>query len=84
MHEVSIIEGENSESSYLQVNPLGQVPTVKHGSNVVMGGYAAYLNYLAKSFPKIKKQLYPEQFATEIDSHILWYSCMFKPVSQKY
>ena len=52
--------GEHMDENYLSINPLGQVPTIKHGMNSVIGGYTVYLTCLARAFPQVKKTLYPQ------------------------
>jgi len=43
--------GENCEPAFLAVNPMGKVPTIKHGETVVTEG-AAICAYLADAFPQ--------------------------------
>src|SRR6185369_5021223 len=43
--------GENREPAFLAVNPMGKVPTIKHGETVVTEG-AAICAYLADAFPQ--------------------------------
>jgi len=83
-NEINTFLGEHKSDSYLDINPTGQVPTIQDGQNLVIGGYSTFLNYLANSQPKVAKQLYPSNTASEIDSHILWYQCILKPASQRF
>jgi glutathione S-transferase len=51
IHLVSFKKGENRTSEYLAVNPMGKVPTLRHGDAVISEA-AAICTYLADAFPK--------------------------------
>ena len=53
IHLVSFKKGENRAPEYLAVNPMGQVPALKHG-DVVITEAAAICTYLADEFPRAK------------------------------
>lgn len=72
--EVNMFLGEHKEDAFMKdVNPIGSLPTIKNGKDSVIGGTSYFLTYLAASFPKLQKSLYPLENASEIDSHINWY-----------
>lgn len=50
LHLVSLKKGENRESAYLAINPMGKVPALRH-NGVVMTEAAAICCYLADRFP---------------------------------
>ena len=53
IHLMSLKKGENRAADYLQVNPMGKVPALKHG-DVVITEAAAICTYLADAFPQAK------------------------------
>jgi glutathione S-transferase len=50
IHLLSLAKGEQSAPAFLAVNPMGKVPTLKHG-NAVITEAAAICTYLADEFP---------------------------------
>ena len=53
LHLMSLKKGENRAADYLEVNPMGKVPTLRHGE-VVITEAAAICAYLADAFPQAK------------------------------
>lgn len=53
IHLVSFKKGENLKPDYLAVNPMGKVPSLKHGDTVITEA-AAICAYLADEFPQAK------------------------------
>jgi glutathione S-transferase len=53
LHLLSLKKGENRAPDYLEVNPMGKVPALRHGDVVITEG-AAICTYLADAFPKAK------------------------------
>jgi glutathione S-transferase len=51
LHVVNLKAGEQRQSAYLAVNPMGKVPALKHGGAIVTEQVAIYL-YLADLFPE--------------------------------
>jgi len=51
IHLLSMKKGDNREQPYLDVNPMGKVPALKHG-DMVMTESAAICCYLADAFPQ--------------------------------
>src|ERR1700730_10232011 len=50
IHLLSMKKGDNRERPYLDINPMGKVPALKHG-DVVITEAAAICCYLADAFP---------------------------------
>lgn len=50
---VSFKKGENRRPAFLAINPMGKLPTLKHG-DVVITEAAAICTYLADEFPRAK------------------------------
>jgi glutathione S-transferase len=50
IHLLSLAKGEQSAPDFLAINPMGKVPTLKHG-NVIITEAAAICTYLADEFP---------------------------------
>jgi len=50
---VSFKKGENRQPEFLAINPMGKLPTIKHGDTVITEA-AAICTYLADEFPKAK------------------------------
>ena len=50
---VSLKQGENRQPAFLAINPMGKLPTLKHGDTVVTEA-AAICTYLADEFPQAK------------------------------
>ncbi len=50
-HLLSLTQGDLSDSKYLQVNPRGRVPGLRHGA-VTMGESMTILRYLERCFPE--------------------------------
>ena len=50
---VSFKKGENRKPEFLAVNPMGKLPTIKHGDAVITEA-AAICTYLADEFPQAK------------------------------
>jgi glutathione S-transferase len=50
VHLLSLKNGENHQSAYLAINPMGKVPALRHGDAVVTEA-AAICCYLADEFP---------------------------------
>ena len=50
IHLVSFKKGENRTPEYLAINPMGKVPTLKHGDTIITE-VAAICTYLADEFP---------------------------------
>jgi glutathione S-transferase len=48
---LSLKRGDNRKPEYLALNPMGKVPTLKHG-DVVISEVSAICTYLADEFPK--------------------------------
>jgi glutathione S-transferase len=48
---VSFKKGENRQPEFLAVNPMGKVPTLKHGDTIITEA-AAICTYLADEFPQ--------------------------------
>lgn len=57
--EINTLIGEHREESYLEINPVGNVPTINDGKTSVLGGYSTMLAYLAQARPNIGSTLYP-------------------------
>ena len=57
--EVNTFIGQHKEEPYLQINPIGQIPTIVDGNTTVIGGYSTFLTYLASARPSLGKTLYP-------------------------
>jgi glutathione S-transferase len=53
IHLLSLSRGDNRAPDYLAINPMGKVPTLKHG-DVVITEAAAICAYLADEFPRAK------------------------------
>jgi glutathione S-transferase len=51
IHLLSMKKGENRERPYLDINPMGKVPAIKHGDAVITE-VAAICCYLADAFPE--------------------------------
>jgi glutathione S-transferase len=51
VHLLSMNRGTNREPAYLAINPMGKVPALRHGDNVITE-CAAICTYLADAFPK--------------------------------
>jgi glutathione S-transferase len=51
LHRLDLKAGTQHEPAFLAVNPMGKVPTIKHGDAVVTEQVAIYI-YLADSFPQ--------------------------------
>ena len=47
---IRLSAGDNLKPDYLAINPMGKVPTLKHGDTVITEG-AAICTYLADEFP---------------------------------
>ena len=41
--EVDLLRGENMGEPFLQINPLGSLPTLKAGDHLVLGGFKIQL-----------------------------------------
>jgi glutathione S-transferase len=50
---VSFKKGENRQPAFLAINPMGKLPTLKHGDTVITEA-AAICTYLADEFPQAK------------------------------
>ncbi len=50
---VSFKKGENLAPAFLAINPMGKLPTIRHGDMVITEA-AAICTYLADAFPKAK------------------------------
>jgi glutathione S-transferase len=50
---VSFKKGENRKPAFLAINPMGKLPTLKHGDTIVTEA-AAICTYLADEFPQAK------------------------------
>jgi glutathione S-transferase len=50
---VSLKKGENRQPAFLAINPMGKLPTLKHGDAIVTEA-AAICTYLADEFPQAK------------------------------
>src|SRR6266567_2971794 len=50
IHFLSLKNGDNRTPDYLQVNPMGKVPALRHGDTVITE-VAAICTYLADAFP---------------------------------
>jgi glutathione S-transferase len=50
---VSFKKGENLKPAFLAINPMGKLPTLKHGETVISEA-AAICTYLADEFPQAK------------------------------
>jgi glutathione S-transferase len=50
---VSFKKGENLDPAFLAINPMGKLPTLKHGDTVITEA-AAICTYLADEFPSAK------------------------------
>ena len=50
---IRLSAGDNLKPDYLAINPMGKVPTLKHGDTVITEG-AAICTYLADEFPDKK------------------------------
>ena len=53
IHLLSLNKGDNRAPEFLEVNPMGKVPALKHG-DVVITEAAAICAYLADEFPRAK------------------------------
>jgi glutathione S-transferase len=51
LHILNIKAGEQRQPAYLAINPLGKVPTIRHGEAIVTEQVAIYI-YLADLFPR--------------------------------
>ena len=50
-HLLSVSQGENRSDEFLNINPRGKVPTLRHGK-FNMGESVAIMRYLDRTFPK--------------------------------
>jgi glutathione S-transferase len=50
---VSFKKGENRQPAFLAINPMGKLPTLKHGDTVITEA-AAICTYLADEFPRAR------------------------------
>jgi glutathione S-transferase len=50
---VSFLKGENRQPAFLAINPMGKLPTLKHGDTIITEA-AAICTYLADEFPRAK------------------------------
>jgi glutathione S-transferase len=53
IHLLSLNKGDTRTADYLEINPMGKVPAVKHGDTIITEG-AAICTYLADAFPQAK------------------------------
>lgn len=53
IHLVSFKKGENLKPEFLAINPMGKLPTIKHGDAIITEA-AAICTYLADEFPQAK------------------------------
>jgi glutathione S-transferase len=53
IHLLSLSRGHNRAADYVAINPMGKVPTLKHGDAVITEA-AAICTYLADEFPRAK------------------------------
>jgi glutathione S-transferase len=50
---ISFKKGENRQPAFLAINPMGKLPTLKHGDTIISEA-AAICTYLADEFPQAK------------------------------
>ena len=50
---IAVYSGESRKPEYLAINPMGKVPAIRHGDNVVADSAAIAL-YLAEQYPEAK------------------------------
>lgn len=50
LHVLTLLKGEQRQADYLEINPMGKVPALKHG-DVIVTEAAAICTYLADEFP---------------------------------
>jgi glutathione S-transferase len=53
IHLISFKKGENRQPEFLALNPMGKLPTLKHGDAIITEA-AAICTYLADEFPRAK------------------------------
>ena len=53
IHLLSLSRGDNRAPDYVAINPMGKVPTLKHGDTLITEA-AAICTYLADEFPRAK------------------------------
>jgi glutathione S-transferase len=51
LHLLSLKKGDNRQPDFLAMNPMGKVPTLRHG-NTIVTEVAAVCCYLADEYPK--------------------------------
>jgi glutathione S-transferase len=56
VHLIDLKAGENLKPDFLAINPMGKLPTIKHGDTVITEA-AAICTYLADEFPQAKLNL---------------------------
>ena len=53
LHVLNLKTGDNRKPEFLAINPMGKIPTIKHGDVVVTEQAAVYM-YLAELYPEAK------------------------------
>ena len=53
LHMLSMKKGDNRQPDYLEINPMGKVPTLRHG-DVTITEVAAICCYLTDAFPQAR------------------------------
>ena len=53
LHVLTLLKGEQRKADFLEINPMGKVPALKHG-DVIVTEAAAICTYLADEFPGAK------------------------------
>ena len=47
---IDSFQGENEKDDFLKINPLGQIPTIKDKSTLVLGNLSTQIEYVIKCF----------------------------------
>ena len=53
LHVLTLFKGEQRKADYLEINPMGKVPALRHGDAIITEA-AAICTYLADEFPNTK------------------------------
>lgn len=75
--------GAYSKEELLKVNPMGTVPTVVEGRQVIIGSFVTFLQYLMCNHNQIKSRLYPEDKRQQIDGTLHWFQAIMRVCSTK-
>ena len=80
--EIDQLQNQHKQNDYLDINPIGQVPTLVEGHDKVFGATKVFISYLCNSKDSLA-HIYPQEQKAQLDQYMNWFESVLRPSARR-